>query len=61
MILLAMGYNKIDGGREMVKYMLYGSNYNLLGLIKEYFIICYNINDNILITLKRLKKDTIKY
>lgn len=44
----------------MGKYILYGSNYNLLGLIKEYCVICRNINDDYIITLKRLIKDTVK-
>ena len=41
------------------KYNLYGRNYNIFSLIKEYIIICYNMNDNYIITLKRLIKDTI--
>ena len=54
-----MRRNKRDG-RKMKNYILYGSNYNLLGLIKEYYIICKNMNDNHIVTLKRLIKDTIK-
>ena len=44
----------------MKNYNLYGSNYNLLGLIKEYNIICKNINDNYIVTLKRLIKNTTR-
>lgn len=44
----------------MKLYILYGSNYNLLGLIREYCVICKNMNDNYIITLRRLIKDTIK-
>ena len=44
----------------MKKYILYGSNYNLLELLKEYNIICYNMNDNYIVTIKRLIKDTRK-
>ena len=41
-------------------YRLYGSEYNLAGLVKEYAIICYNMNDSVLVTLKRVIKDTEK-
>lgn len=44
----------------MGKYILYGSNYNLLKLLREYCIICHNMNDDYIVTLKRLIKDTIK-
>lgn len=43
-----------------MKYMLYGKNYNLLGLLKEYNIIIKMMDDSCIITLKRVVKDTIK-
>lgn len=42
-----------------MKYNLYGSNYNFVELIREYCVICRNMNDGYIVTLKRLVKDTM--
>ena len=50
----------MEGIGIMKKYMLYGSTYTGIELLKEYIEIIKGIDDSIIATIKRCIKDTIK-